>query len=191
MEKIKNIFSTLFTVLLSALMLLTFALIGLRFAGVYALTVLSGSMEPTYPTGSMILVKPVDVDQLVAGDIITYIISDNTLVTHRITGVIPDETDPGIIRFSTKGDANNTEDMFLVHENNVVGTPIFCVPKVGYVINFVKNPPGTYIVIAGASLVVLLAFLPDLFAKDEDEDENEQEKKDSEADADDIAVKSE
>lgn len=168
-KKLNNIFDFIVSAVVVLLIVVTFGLIGMRFAGMYVFTVLSGSMEPTYPTGSMILVKPVDVDSLEPGDVITYLISDNTLVTHRITDIVPDETNPDIIRFCTKGDANNTVDMLLVHENNVVGTPFFCVPKLGYAVAFLKNPQSKYIIIAAISLVVLLTFLPDLFVKDEEE----------------------
>ena len=138
------------------------------------MTVLSGSMEPTYPTGSMICVKPVDIDKLQTGDVITYLISDNTMVTHRIAGLVPDENDPSILRFRTKGDANDTEDATLVHENNVIGTPIFHIPYVGYAVNFVQNSSGRHLLTAIVSGILLLMFIPDLFARDED-DEDEKE----------------
>lgn len=173
LEKLKKIMSGICTALFGLLLTLTVLLTVGRFVGVHVFTVLSGSMEPTYPTGSMIVVRPVKTEQLDTGDIITYVVSDNTLVTHRIAGIVPDETDPGVVRFRTKGDANNTEDMLLVHQNNVVGSPFFCIPYVGYVVNFIRRPPGIYVAVAGASLLVMLMFLPDLFAKDDEEEDDE------------------
>lgn len=169
LEKIHDIFSKVVVVLLVSL---TVMLVGVRLFGFHVFTVLSGSMEPAYPTGSLIYVKPTNPDELTTGDVITYLISDNTVVTHRIAGVVPDENDPTILRFRTKGDANNTEDMMLVHENNIIGTPVFCIPYVGYVANFIQNPPGTYITVAVASLLLMIMFIPDLFVREEEPEED-------------------
>ncbi|MBR6789847.1 MAG: signal peptidase I [Oscillospiraceae bacterium] len=174
METLKKIMNGVCTALFALLLILTVLLTVGRFTGFHVFTVLSGSMEPTYPTGSLICVRPVETAELETGDIITYLVSDNTLVTHRIAGVVPDGQDPSVLRFRTKGDANETEDMLLVHQNNVVGTPFFCIPGVGYVVEYIRRPPGIFAAVAGLSLLALLMFLPDLFAK-EDEDEEEEE----------------
>ncbi|MCB1280791.1 MAG: signal peptidase I, partial [Salinibacterium sp.] len=49
------------------------------------MTILSGSMTPTYPIGTLIIVKPVDPDTLAIGDTITYQIESGKpeVVTHR------------------------------------------------------------------------------------------------------------
>lgn len=169
LEKIHDIFSKVIVVVLVSL---TVMLVGVRIFGLHVFTVLSGSMEPVYPTGSLIYVKAVDPDELATGDVITYLIRDNTVVTHRIAGVVPDENDPSILRFRTKGDANNTEDMMLVHENNIIGSPVFCIPYIGYVANFIQNPPGTYITVAVASLLLMIMFIPDLFVREEEPEED-------------------
>ena len=44
---------------------------------------------------------------------------------------------------------------------------MFTIPLLGYVANFIQNPPGTYIAISAGAVLLLLMFLPDLFAKDE------------------------
>ena len=41
----------------------------------------TGSMEPSYPVGMMIFVEPVGFDQLESGDVVTFVKSDNTVVT--------------------------------------------------------------------------------------------------------------
>ncbi len=174
METLKKIMNGISTALFALLLTVTLLLTVGRFTGFHVFTVLSGSMEPTYPTGSLICVRPVETADLETGDIITYVVSANTLVTHRIAGIVPDEQDPAVTRFRTKGDANDTEDMLLVHQNNVVGSPFLCIPGIGYVIEYVRRPPGIYAAVAGLSLLALLMFLPDLFAKDDDEDEDEE-----------------
>lgn len=177
LEKAKKIYNIVSSIFLTLMMLIVLLLVGSRFMGFHLMTVLSGSMEPTYSTGSLICVRPVDTDTLETGDVITYLISDDTLVTHRIAGLVPDENDPSITRFRTKGDANEAEDMTLVHEKNVVGTPIFHIPYAGYAVNYIQNPPGKYISVAVVSAIALVMFIPDLFAKDDEEEEAEEAQK--------------
>ena len=93
-------------------------------------------------------------------------LDEDTIVTHRIVEVVPDEEDPSVIRFRTKGDANAAEDGSLVHYKNVLGTPVFAIPKLGYFASFVQQPPGLYVAIAFGAVLVLLAFLPDLLGDD-------------------------
>ena len=171
LKKILNVISTILVVIVVVLSLL---LVGARFIGLNVYTVLSGSMEPTYHVGSLIYVKDVDTDELKAGDVITYMLDEDTIVTHRIADVIPDETDPSIIRFQTKGDANDSVDGSLVHYKNVIGTPVFSIPKLGYLANYIQKPPGRYIAISAGAIILLLVFLPDLFS---DDDKSEKKKK--------------
>ena len=152
--------------LVTAVVILALLLVGVRLIGMQVFTVLSGSMEPTYHTGALLYVKDVDYTELAEGDVITFMLDEDTVATHRIVGVVPDENDPTVIRYRTKGDANDAEDGSLVHYRNVIGTPVFSIPKLGYVANYIQNPPGTYIAISGGAILLLLVFLPDLFAEE-------------------------
>ncbi len=163
-KKIWNIFTT---ILVTIVLLLAVALVGVRVVGLQVFTVLSGSMEPTYHTGSLIYVKKVDHTELRDGDVITFMLDEETVATHRIVGVVPDEEDPTILRYRTKGDANEAEDGSLVHYLNVIGTPIFTIPYLGYLANFIQNPPGTYIAISAGAVLLMLVFLPDLLFADD------------------------
>lgn len=173
-KKIWDVFTTLLVIAVAALAIL---LVGMRFAGFKVFTVLSGSMEPAYHTGSVIYVKEVDYTQLQPGDVITFAISEDMVATHRIVGVVPDDEDPSVLRFRTKGDANDSEDGTLVHYKNIVGSPVFTIPYLGYVASYIQSPPGSYIAIAGAAFILMLTFIPDLFAKDEDEPSQKEDKK--------------
>lgn len=175
-ETVKKIWNAVTTVLVTAVVILALALAGARFVGMQVFTVLSGSMEPTYHVGSLIYVKEVDPYELEAGDVITYMLSEDTVSTHRIVGVVPDEDDPAVIRFRTKGDANDAEDGTLVHYKNVIGSPVFTIPMLGYVANYIQNPPGTYIAISGGAILMLLVFLPDLFDSEEPKEETKAKK---------------
>lgn len=164
---IKKVWNAITTVLVILIVILAVLLVGVRLAGFQVFTVLSGSMEPTYHVGSLIYVKDVDYRQLEAGDVITFMLDENTVATHRIIQVVPDEDEPEVLRYATQGDANDAPDGTLVHYKNVIGTPVFTIPKLGYVANYIQNPPGTYIAISGAAILLLLMFLPDLFSEDE------------------------
>ncbi len=175
-KKAKKVWDTFTTILVVIVVALAIMLVGVRVAGIQVYTVLSGSMEPTYHTGSLIYVKSVDYTEIEAGQVITFMLNEDTIATHRVVEVIPDETDESVIRYRTKGDANDAEDGSLVHYKNVIGTPIFSIPYMGYVANYIQNPPGTYVAISAGAILLLLVFLPDLF----DEDKETKKKKNKE-----------
>ena len=176
-KKIKKVWDIVTTILVTLVVIAAVMLVGVRLIGLQVYTVLSGSMEPTYHTGSLLYVRSVDYTKLEAGDVITFMLDEDTLATHRIVEVVPDENDPTVLRYRTKGDANDAEDGSLVHYKNVVGSPIFSIPKMGYVANYIQNPPGKYIAISGGALILLLVFLPDLFGGDEEEKKPKRKKK--------------
>lgn len=153
--------------LVTAVVILALLLVGVRLIGMQVFTVLSGSMEPTYHTGALLYVKDVDYTELAEGDVITFMLDEDTVATHRIVGVVPDEDDPTVIRYRTKGDANAAEDGTLVHYKNVIGTPVFSIPYLGYVTSYIQQPPGMYVAISAGALLILLVFLPDLFSDGE------------------------
>ena len=176
-QTIKKIWNIITTIIVGIVVILAILLVGVRVAGYDVYTVLSGSMEPTYHVGSIIYVKDVDPFELESGDVITFMLSEDTLATHRIVEVVPDEEDESVIRFRTKGDANAAEDASLVHYKNVVGSPVFSIPGLGYFAEYVQNPPGMYIAIAAGACLLLLVFLPDLLFPEEDEKSQKKEKK--------------
>ena len=149
------------TLLTAAVALLALTLVGAKFAGFRALTVMSGSMEPEYPVGSMIYVRPVDYKSLKVGDVISYVADNNkTIVTHRIVAIEIDKKDSSVLRFKTQGDANNSADAKLVHYKNVLGTPIVTIPYLGYIAHSVQQPPGIYIALVVGTLLLAWTFLP-------------------------------
>ena len=180
---IKKIWNAVTTVLVALVVLVAIALGGVRLIGLTPYTVLSGSMEPTYHVGSLIYVKKVDYTQLQPGDVITFMISEDTLATHRIVEVVPDETDPWVLRYRTQGDSNEAADGGLVHYKNIVGTPIFTIPKMGYFASWVQNPPGTYIAITVGVVLLILLFLPDLLRMADESDKKAAAKKQAKEDS--------
>ena len=177
MKTVKKIWNTITSLLVILVVIGAMLLGGVRILGYQVFTVLSGSMEPVYHTGSLIYVKDVDYRDLGDGDVITFMLNEDTVATHRIVGVVPDEEDPSVVRYRTKGDANDAEDGALVHYKNVIGSPVFTIPYLGYVANYIQNPPGTYIAISGGAVLMILVFLPDLLGSDEEEKKTEKPKK--------------
>lgn len=163
-KSLKKIWNVISTVLVALVVLLALLLVGARVVGLQVFTVLSGSMEPTYHTGSLIYVKKVDPYTIEEGQPITFMLNENTIATHRVVGIVPDEEDPTVIRFRTKGDANDAEDGGLVHYKNVIGTPVFSIPYLGYVADYIQHPPGMYVAISAGAVLLLLVFIPDIFA---------------------------
>ena len=139
-------------------------LAGARLVGLRTFAVMSGSMEPAYPVGSLIYVRSAEPSALECGDVITFMLDENTVATHRIVEVLPDPEDSSVIRFRTKGDANDAADGALVHCKNVIGTPVFSVPFLGYAAEYISQPPGTYVAISVGAVLLILVFLPDLFS---------------------------
>lgn len=175
MKAVKKIWDWISGILVAVVVLLAIALVGVRVVGLQPYVVLSGSMEPTYHVGSLIYVKSVDYKDLSVGDPITYMVSQDTVVTHRIIEVLVDEEDPETIRYFTQGDANDVPDGSSVHYKNIIGKPVFSIPYLGYVSNYIQNPPGSYVSIAAGALLILLVFLPDIFAEDESSKKKEKE----------------
>lgn len=167
LKKVWNFISTIVVVLVVIFAVL---LIGVRLFGVQVYSVISGSMEPEYPVGSLIYVKDINPSEIEVNDVITYVLPSETPSTHRVVRI--DEENQ---LFYTKGDANETEDGAPVHFKNLIGTPVFKIPYLGYVAYYIQHPPGMYIAIAAGAVLLILVFLPDLFKKDKKKDEQSPE----------------
>ena len=175
--KMKRIWNWISSVLVGIVVLLAVALVGVRLVGLQPFVVLSGSMRPVYDVGSLIYVKAVDYHDLKVGDDITYLLSENTVVTHRIIEVLVDEEDPNTVRYFTQGIANNVPDGTSVHYKNIIGKPVFSIPYLGYVSNYITNPPGMYIGFTVLALIILMLFAPDLLKAADAADKKAEEKK--------------
>ena len=123
--------------------------------GARPLTVLSGSMTGTYDVGDVVIVKPVDTDDLRVGDVITFqaVSDDPTLTTHRIVA-LAFGTDGR--QFVTQGDANGARDLAPVKPAQVKGEVWYSVPKVGYVATSMAG--GWLRTIADVVAVLLLLY---------------------------------
>jgi signal peptidase len=122
-----------------------------RLAGGVPLTILSGSMEPNLPVGSLAVVVPVEPEDVRIGQIITYLPNpdDPTAITHRVTG-ITHRADGGLT-FTVQGDANSAADA-PVQDYQVRGRVLYAVPWLGHLnsaVNGDERSVAVYVV-AGA-----------------------------------------
>jgi len=149
------------TAMVVASILFAFLISGVRILGFDVFGVLTGSMEPAYPVGSLIYVKPVDASELRVNDVITFSVTPGVIATHRIVEVVPDENNPLVVRYRTKGDANNDVDAALVSAGNIVGKVMFCIPALGQVASYIQEPPGLYVAILVCVLMIAFVFFTD------------------------------
>ena len=126
--------------------------IGPRLLPYRAYAIESGSMAPTLPVGSEVILRPTRASALRVGDIITFKRPDNgrELVTHRIVRV---ERRDGHRFFVTKGDANSVPDAWLVPDTGTGWRYAFRVPAAGYLVLGLGLP------IARLALLALIALL--------------------------------
>lgn len=137
-----------------ALPLVVFTLITSKtgvLGGIRSFTVLSGSMEPTLPVGSMIYaVKQPTYD---LGDVVSVSIGD-VVVTHRIFQTIQNEDG---VSFVLKGDANKVPDQNAVFARDIIGKQMVMVPFAGSLSAFVRTPAG-FILLVVVPAIFLIAF---------------------------------
>ena len=162
MAKVLNIVSTIMVVVVVALAIL---LVGFRFIGFDTYIVLSGSMEPAYRTGSLIYARDAEPEDVEVGDVITFKLADNeTRVTHRVVEIQGEGTN---LQFITKGDNNDDIDANPVPANMLMGKVKFCIPFLGYVANYIQNPPGLYFAAGVGVILIILMFLTDALIEEE------------------------
>ena len=165
LAKIKTVIGAILCVLLSFLLLCNLIIIVKgtvnpekppSIMGITPMVVLSGSMsgdaEDHIEVGDLIFVEKEEAENLEVGDVIAYM-SGGTTITHRITAIDTDED--GRCLFTTKGDANDTEDTEAVTEEQLVGVYQGRIPKMGDFALFLQQPLGMLLFIG----VPLLAFI--------------------------------
>ncbi|MGN0745870.1 MAG: signal peptidase I [Aristaeellaceae bacterium] len=190
MKVFRKLWSVITTLLVTVMVILAILLVGVRVVGLTPYAVLSGSMEPTYHVGSLIYVKDVAPADITVGMPITFIVNEDLLLaTHRVVDIevlttrqeqaldeagnplVDEEGNPvleevpldePVYYYQTKGDANDAVDGTPVHYRNVVGTPVFSIPYLGYLSSWLQTRQGMIMGICIALVLVMLTFLPDL-----------------------------
>ncbi len=120
--------------------------------GYAQLTVLSGSMEPAFSAGDVLVIHREA--EYAPGEVVTFR-DEGALTTHRIVAGGPEG-------FTTKGDFNNAPDSRPVPAERIVGKVVLVIPHLGQVFLFLRTPPG---IVAVLLLGLLLLFLPEAWEK--------------------------
>lgn len=107
--------------------------------GAQPFTILTGSMRPELPPGTLVMVRPQDADTIKVGDVVTYQLKSGEpeVVTHRVVALGRD--DKGGVLLQTKGDANPVADPLWVMPVQLKGTVWYHVPHAGR-IGFLASP---------------------------------------------------
>lgn len=152
---------------LAAVALSVLLLVGLALGprtGIYrTVTVLTSSMRPSMPEGSVILQTPVDPGKVRVGDVITYRIpvEDHRVVTHRVVQLLERGRHP-VVR--TKGDAVGSVDPWVAR---LTGEKVWrvraSVPKLGYALEALRRPEARRVTLVVVPLLLALVWLRDIW----------------------------
>lgn len=132
-----------------------------RVFGAEPYVVLTSSMEPALPPGTLVVVRPVDPDEIGTGSVITYQLESGKpqTVTHRVVGVGAEGSGERV--FTTRGDANDAADLEPVRAVQVRGELWYRVPWVGRFVNQVS--PGHRALVEAVLVGLLLAYAAWMF----------------------------
>ncbi|MDD6419224.1 MAG: signal peptidase I [Clostridium sp.] len=174
-EKIKRIIHYIFTVIMYSvfiIMILVFLVIIINFidqknnlkkgipkpALVSAYTIVSPSMVPNINVLDVIITTRVsDPSKIKVGDVITFNSTDyrssGVTVTHRVKKV--EKTSDGKYLFTTKGDANNTEDATRQPFSSIYGKVLLRLPKLGYIQYILSTVLGWLLLIIVPTVLII------------------------------------
>ncbi|MFA6730231.1 MAG: signal peptidase I [Eubacteriales bacterium] len=155
--KLANSFLLLLMASAFALIIMTLSLkafgVKLKFKGYFVYRIVTGSMEPDYPIGDYVLVKSIDPDLLINGDVVAFVSQDSDsrgeVIIHRVVGR---GENGGIV---TMGDANPAADYKNVSSAQVLGrvkTKLGFLRTLDYIF---LNAPAFIIVIALPLLLIM------------------------------------
>ena len=150
MKKIvKEIISTIIIIGLLAPVIIYIApfLIGGSFSSI----VMSGSMEPAIPIGSIVVIKKINLENIEVGDIIAFKTGETTTL-HRVIDKIPIDSS---FYFKTKGDANEDPDPWTVKPEDIKGALLLTIPYYGYLIWFAGTPLGVMIFLIAPAIIII------------------------------------
>ena len=148
-----------------ALLLLLVVGLGPRTGRYQTMTVLTGSMQPTMPVGSMVVTVPTPARAVRVGDVITYRIpvEDRRVVTHRVVEILRHGDQP-IVR--TWGDANKDPDTWVAElKGGTVWKVRATVPKVGWALYWLRQATARQVLVLGIPFLVMVLLLRDIWRR--------------------------
>ncbi|MGD6848971.1 signal peptidase I SipW [Rossellomorea aquimaris] len=123
--------------------------------------VLSGSMEPTFQTGSIIVIEKAKNNAAYKKNQIITFQSEDKLITHRIIDM---KESNGQTLYITKGDNNDAPDRDYVLSQNIVGSyKDFTIPYLGYMVNYASSKIGSALLLFIPGLLLVLSAARSIF----------------------------
>ena len=150
------------TLLLILLVLICLPLTIPRLFGYHIYTVVSGSMEPAIPTGSLVYIREVLPENVAEGEVIAYYgtAESASVITHRVV-----ENRVIMGEFLTKGDANQKADRNPVPYASLIGEVVWSIPRAGNAAALFTSPQGKAMAAAAVGIAIVLHLLASLFEK--------------------------
>ena len=125
--------------------------------GIYMFNIVSESMEPIFYKDDLAIVQKSKLEELKKGDVITFKQEDR-IISHRIYDITKEK---GKVKFITKGDNNEVQDVKLVEFQDVYGKVLFTIPKLGKVVHYVQNSRGFINILIFVIILYVLISLKD------------------------------
>jgi len=128
--------------------------------GAQRYTIVSGSMEPGIPVGSLVVVQPRQIDDVGMGDVITFQLEsgESAVATHRVVG--EGRTGDGERLLVTQGDANSTADSAPVQAAQLRGVLVYTVPLLGWMNFLISGELRTWVLaVVSGSLVIYAVWM--------------------------------
>lgn len=144
------------TALLVVLVLFCLPLTVPRLMGYHIYSVVSGSMEPAIPVGSLVYIKDSAPEDMQVDEVIAFYGArdSNAIITHRVV-----ENRVVMGEFITKGDANQTEDMNPVSYDNFIGKVVLSVPVIGKLALMLTSLTGKMIAVGVIGVALILEII--------------------------------
>lgn len=115
--------------------------------------VLTGSMEPNYNIGDLIIIKEKTQENIKVGDVINYITENGKdTITHRVIEITKEN---GQTMYKTKGDNNSSADSDLVAYNQIQGTIVFKIDKLGAIITKFLTGTGIFVIL----IIIIVSYI--------------------------------
>lgn len=127
-----------------------------KLTGMSVYNIVSSSMEPNISAGDLIVTKPVEVNDIKIGEVLTYQLESGEPLTasHRVIGITERDGEP---RFLTKGDANENRDEELVQPAQVKGVMAYKIPWLGNIQSWATDANRVNAIHVVAGLLALYA----------------------------------
>lgn len=131
---------------------LLLAVAGSLLVGARPVVVLSGSMEPAFSAGDVLIERGVEPRQVKVGQVVTFREpGTERMMTHRVRTI---EARGARLVFTTKGDADNGVQRWAIDPGDELGQPVWRIPVIGYVAMLAKTPLGLVAIVLLPLLLV-------------------------------------